>query len=86
MILPRYPIFSIFVSMSTPRCNNRMIYFSLSFSFSLQLTCNHIKTSALVYLDIFVKSSASDCYLAFAYFLLISAWRCLKNVAYKKSM
>ena len=53
IILPRYAILCIFVSMSTSRFINYMIFFSLL-----------VKT--LAYLDIFAKSSASGCCLAFA--------------------
>ena len=68
MTLPRYAIFCKFVFTSTS-WSNYMIYFSLSFSFLLQLIIqSHKKLPPLVYLDIFAKSSASGCCLAFAEF------------------
>ena len=63
LILPRHAIFSIFVSMPTPRSIKYMIYLSLWFY-------NLVKTATLFLLDIFVRSSTSGCCLALAKLLV----------------
>ena len=68
IILPRHAIFCIFVSMSTSRSINCMIYFSLSFSVSLQLHIISLKQPHVFIWTFFVKSLASGCCLAFAFF------------------
>ena len=57
------------------------------FSLQLIIAYNLIKTSLLVYLNIFDKSAASGCCLAFALFFAQSQPRvAYKSVAYKKSV
>ena len=68
MILPKYAIFCIFVSMSTSRSIIIWSIFDYHFHFHCNQSYNIIRTSWLVYLDIFVKRSASGCCLAFASF------------------
>ena len=63
IILPRHAIFSIFVSMPTPKSIKYMIYLSLWFY-------NLVKTATLFLLDIFVRSSTSGCCLALAKLLV----------------
>ena len=55
--------------------------------FHFESSYNFIKTDTLVFLDIFVKVSASGCCLAFAYFFLqIWPGAAYKKVAYKKGV
>ena len=87
MILPRHAIFCIFVSMSTSRSINYMIFLSLSFSFSLQLITWSHQNATLAYLGFFYQKFSlrvllSFC-LIFCHFQLGLAY---KSVAYKKSV
>ena len=76
MFLSIDPIFCMFVCISTPSSANFWIYFSLIFSFSLQFIINLTQKPALVYFEIFVKVSASECSLALLNFLQILHLRC----------
>ena len=65
LILPEHATFCILMSM--PKSISFFdLYFHYHFHFHCNLLYNLIKTVTFIHLEIFVKSSASSCCLAFA--------------------